>query len=51
MRIVAAVAIAALSLAASARAADDHVRALKTVDAKFDFTPPVGAHVSTPLGD
>ena len=28
-----------------------NVHALKTVDAKFDFTPPAGAHVSTPLGD
>jgi len=28
-----------------------NVRAQKTVDAKFDFTPPNGAHVSTPLGD
>ena len=28
-----------------------NVRAQKTVDAKFDFTPPTGAHISTPLGD
>ena len=28
-----------------------NVRALKNVDVKFDFTPPAGAHVSTPLGD
>jgi outer membrane lipoprotein-sorting protein len=28
-----------------------NVRALKTVDAKFDFTPPASAHVSTPLGN
>ena len=28
-----------------------NVRAHKTVEAKFDFTPPAGAHVSTPLGD
>ena len=28
-----------------------NVRAQKSVDAKFDFTPPSGAHVSTPLGD
>ena len=28
-----------------------NVRSLKTTDAKFDFTPPSGAHVSTPLGD
>ncbi len=28
-----------------------NVRALKTVDAKFDFTPPPSAHVSTPLGE
>jgi len=28
-----------------------NVRALKTVDTKFDFTPPPGAHVSTPLGN
>ena len=28
-----------------------NVRALKNTDAKFDFTPPASAHVSTPLGD
>ena len=28
-----------------------NVRAHKSVDVKFDFTPPPGAHVSTPLGD
>lgn len=28
-----------------------NVRALKTTDAKFDFTPPAGAHVSMPLGE
>lgn len=28
-----------------------NVRVLKSVEAKFDFTPPPGAHVSTPLGD
>jgi outer membrane lipoprotein-sorting protein len=28
-----------------------NVRTQKTVEAKFDFTPPAGAHVSTPLGD
>ena len=28
-----------------------NVRALKTVDAKFDFTPPSSAHVSTPLSE
>ena len=28
-----------------------NVRTLKTVDVKFDFAPPSGAHVSTPLGD
>lgn len=28
-----------------------NVRLLKNVEAKFDFTPPPGAHVSTPLGE
>ena len=28
-----------------------NVRTLRNTDAKFDFTPPSGAHVSTPLGD
>jgi outer membrane lipoprotein-sorting protein len=28
-----------------------NVRMLKNVEAKFDFTPPSDAHVSTPLGD
>ena len=28
-----------------------NVRALKNTDAKFDFTPPPGAHISTPLGE
>ena len=28
-----------------------NVRTLKATDAKFDFTPPPAAHISTPLGD
>ena len=28
-----------------------NVRPLKSVEAKFDFTPPPGTHVSTPLGE
>ena len=28
-----------------------NVRMQKSVEAKFDFTPPSGAHISTPLGD
>ena len=28
-----------------------NVRAHKTVEAKFDFTPPAAAHIRTPLGD
>ena len=28
-----------------------NVRTLRNTDAKFDFTPPPGAHVSTPLGE
>jgi outer membrane lipoprotein-sorting protein len=28
-----------------------NVRPLKSTEAKFDFTPPKGTHISTPLGD
>ncbi|MEO6742279.1 MAG: outer membrane lipoprotein carrier protein LolA [Chthoniobacteraceae bacterium] len=28
-----------------------NVRALKSIEARFDFTPPSGTHISTPLGE